>query len=91
MNKTSKCLECKHFNRERRINPVCVECVITPNLAYFEKGKASNPVVTNWDKLHSANNGDVIDTLCALADQLEEYKPQSARLYIMNWLTRSDI
>lgn len=87
----NKCSTCKHLSRQRRINPICVECVITPNLAYYEPGEATIQKATNWDKLHSTDKNVVIDTLVTLADQLEEYKPQSARLYIMNWITRDDL
>lgn len=84
----SKCESCVHLTKTRRLNPICLDCVLTPNFSSYEERKSC---LTNREKLASEDRKVVMYTLSSLLHQLEEYQPQCVELYILNWLTRSDL
>lgn len=82
----TKCQTCKHLSSNRRLQDVCLECVLTPNFSKYEKRDK-----TNFEKLTSGDKETVKSTLLNLIYQIQIYKPQSPELYMHNWLDRNDL
>lgn len=81
----SKCESCMHLTNSRRLNPTCLDCVLTPNFAKYKERKCC---LTNKEKLTSDDLDVVTNALIKLVNEIDEHKPQRIELYIRNWLTK---